>query len=63
MLEQSKTEESLVHDVDCKVVHLRPAADKVFLAIFLQILAIMLIMSKAYSVLVCIYHFNVADCN
>ena len=36
MPEQCKTEESLMQDVERKVVSSSPAADKDFLAIFLQ---------------------------
>ena len=66
MPEQCKTEESLVHDVERKIVSSSPATDEVFLAIFLRILVSLLIMTKmtnAFSILVCKYHCNVADCN
>ena len=60
---QRKSVESLVHDVEQKVVRLSPTADKDFLAIFLQNSGDNLDNVNGYFVLVDNYHCNVADCN
>ena len=60
---ENKTEELLMHIVESKVVSSSPAADKDFLAIFLQNSGDNIDNVKGYFVLVDNYHCNVADCN